>query len=82
MIYLQTAPMANEHQDLLHRIPSSNQLQPTPTQRAMQGEYRKKIQNYSFLLTDRIGKGYSSTVYRGLDDLTGTIWLMKESRWR
>lgn len=32
---------------------------------------RKKIQNYSFLLSDRIGKGYSSTVYKGLDDLTG-----------
>ena len=73
MIYLQTAPMVNEHQDLLYRMPSCNKLQPNPTQRAMQGEYRKKIQNYSFLLTDRIGKGYSSTVYRGLDDLTGTI---------
>ena len=35
------------------------------------GEFRKKIQNYSFMLTDKIGKGYSSTVYKGLDDDNG-----------
>jgi hypothetical protein len=32
---------------------------------------RKIILNYSFLLADRIGKGYSSVVYRGLNDRTG-----------
>lgn len=31
---------------------------------------RKKIQNYSFLLSEQIGKGYSSKVYKGLDDDT------------
>lgn len=35
------------------------------------GELRKKIQNYSFLITDKIGKGYSSVVYKGVNDLTG-----------
>lgn len=35
--------------------------------------FRKKIENYSFLMNDRIGKGFSSIVYRGLNDLTSTI---------
>ena len=34
--------------------------------------FRKKIENYSFLLSDRIGKGFSSTVYRGINELTST----------
>ena len=36
-------------------------------------DIRKKIENYSFSLSDRIGKGYSSTVYKGRNDLTGII---------
>jgi hypothetical protein len=32
--------------------------------------FRKKIENYSFLMTDRIGKGFSSIVYRGVNELT------------
>lgn len=35
-------------------------------------EMRKKIQNYSFLVHDNIGKGYSSVVYKGANDLNGT----------
>ncbi|XP_051912251.1 serine/threonine-protein kinase atg1-like [Hippocampus zosterae] len=31
---------------------------------------RKKIDHYSYRLNERIGKGYSSQVYRGRDDLT------------
>jgi serine/threonine-protein kinase ULK/ATG1 len=31
---------------------------------------RKRIENYSYNLSERIGKGYSSTVYRGRNDST------------
>lgn len=34
------------------------------------GEYRKKIKNYSYFLNDVIGKGYSSTVYTGINEHT------------
>lgn len=30
----------------------------------------KKIKNFVFNQKDQIGKGYSSVVYRGIDDLT------------
>lgn len=33
---------------------------------------RKKIEAYSYGLADEIGKGYSSRVYRGRHDDTGT----------
>lgn len=33
---------------------------------------RKKIEAYSYGLLDEIGKGYSSRVYRGRHDQTGT----------
>lgn len=33
---------------------------------------RKKIEQYSYGLTDSIGRGYSSTVYLGRNDDTGT----------
>jgi hypothetical protein len=32
----------------------------------------KKIENYSYALTDEIGLGYSSHVYKGKNDLTST----------
>lgn len=58
----------------------TNILTPTPkvsiTSHSSLCEVRKKIQNYSFVLSDRIGKGYSSVVYRGLNDLTGRFWSM------
>lgn len=34
------------------------------------GEYRKTIKNYSYFLNDKIGHGYSSTVYKGINDIT------------
>ena len=40
-----------------------------------QGQFndiRKKIENYSFCLNDRIGRGYSSIVYKAKNDITGT----------
>ena len=33
---------------------------------------RKTITNYSYETHDVIGKGYSSVVYRGVDDSNGT----------
>lgn len=32
----------------------------------------KKIENYSYALTDEIGLGFSSRVYRGKNDLNST----------
>lgn len=32
---------------------------------------RKKIEDYSYGLFDKIGKGFSSVVYKGRNDLTG-----------
>jgi hypothetical protein len=45
------------------------------------GGVRKKIEDYSFLLSQNIGKGYSSIVYQGRNDATGTFRLtqMKQS---
>jgi len=37
-------------------------------QQALQPGTRKKIEHYSYALGDRIGKGYSSVVYRGRND--------------
>jgi hypothetical protein len=34
---------------------------------------RKKIADFSFLPSDKIGRGYSSVVYKGLNDLTSII---------
>jgi|MGYP001260842204 hypothetical protein len=31
-------------------------------------EMRKKIEDYSYGLTDLIGKGYSSSVFRGINE--------------
>lgn len=37
---------------------------------------RKKIKHFSYSESDRIGKGYSSIVYRGTNDLTSTPHLI------
>ena len=34
---------------------------------------RKKIKHFSYSSSDRIGKGYSSVVYRGKNDQTGKL---------
>lgn len=48
-------------------------MQFDPTQPAA----RKKIEQYSYALCDRIGKGYSSIVYRGRNDQTSTHFLTR-----
>jgi hypothetical protein len=37
----------------------------------------KKIENYSYALTDEIGLGFSSRVYRGKNDLNSTYLLIQ-----
>ena len=37
-----------------------------------QGAGRRKIKHFSFSEADRIGKGYSSIVYKGTNELTST----------
>ncbi len=34
----------------------------------------KKIGNFSYSSSDKIGKGFSSVVYRGINDNTSTIY--------
>ena len=72
MIYLQSIPFEQPNHKL-DSHPSYRPIKATDNNvlNALPAEMRKKIENYSFLLSDRIGKGYSSTVYKGLDDLTG-----------
>jgi hypothetical protein len=35
------------------------------------GAVRKKLEDYSYLLNENIGKGYSSQVFKGRNDVTG-----------
>lgn len=35
--------------------------------------HKKKIKHYSYVADDKIGKGYSSIVYKGLNDNTGIV---------
>lgn len=45
------------------------------------GAVRKKLEDYSYMLSDNIGKGYSSQVFRGRHDSTSNSPLtqMKQS---
>ena len=36
----------------------------------------KKIANFSYALSDKIGLGLTSNVFRGKDDLTGLNWVI------
>ncbi len=40
---------------------------------------RKKLENYSYPLEDIIGKGYSSQVFKGRNDLTSRMRAMQTS---
>lgn len=71
---------AGEPAALLHA--GRSQSPPVPPQPLSQAEgVRKKILHYSYLLTDRIGKGYSSVVYRGLNESTGIDIPIQEVKW-
>jgi hypothetical protein len=38
---------------------------------------RKKLENYSYNLSNHIGKGYSSHVYKGKNDLTSICFYIQ-----
>ena len=42
----------------------------------------KKIENYSYALTDEIGLGYSSHVYKGKNDISSTDFASKIRLWQ
>ena len=42
------------------------------------GEGVKRVGNYTYYSKDVIGKGYSSTVYRGLNDTNGTACFIQD----
>jgi hypothetical protein len=54
-------------------------IEKVPTAKPQQYS-RKKIEAYSYGLTDEIGKGYSSRVYRGRHDETGNECGMQSNR--
>lgn len=70
MIRVQNLPGGTQSTNLFTHLPSYRTFDIGEHQHTIGGELRKKIQNYSFLLTDKIGRGYSSTVYKGMDDTT------------
>lgn len=37
---------------------------------------RRKVKHFSYSPDDKIGKGYSSIVYRGLNELNSTHWVI------
>lgn len=41
---------------------------------------REKIDHYSYVGKESIGKGFSSSVFKGRDDNTGTIFLTQNSK--
>jgi hypothetical protein len=41
----------------------------------------KKIQNYQFKLNDVLGKGNFSKVYRGVNELNSTLFVIQTSLW-
>lgn len=45
------------------------------------GAVRKKLEDYSYLLNENIGKGYSSQVFRGRNDVTGKHVLTQIRSW-
>lgn len=42
---------------------------------------REKVDQYSYLSKESIGKGYSSSVYKGRDDKTGKNFFIQTSKW-
>ena len=49
---------------------SYNYKKPSTSHGSTSGDSRKKIKNFSYSMTDKIGKGFSSIVYKGTNDLT------------
>lgn len=50
-----------------------NYKKPGTSQGSLSTDSRKKIKHFSYSYNDRIGKGFSSIVYKGTNDLTSTL---------
>ena len=40
-----------------------------------QRQQTKKVKHFSYNTEDKIGKGYSSVVYRGINDITSRVYI-------
>lgn len=56
---------------------SYNYKKPSTSHGSTSGESRKKIKHFSYSMTDKIGKGFSSIVYKGTNDLTNEVVAIK-----
>ena len=43
---------------------------------------RITLKNYSYSPSDRIGKGFSAVVYKGINDTTSTCYHMQKKQWQ
>lgn len=82
MIFLHSVPLDNQNHQIKNQTSFRTIKQHDNSHFPNHSEMRKKIENYSFALNNLIGKGYSSTVYKGTDDLTGICWNMQAKKWR
>lgn len=53
---------------------SYNYSKPSSIQNTSSNQMKKKIKHFSYSSTDKIGKGFSSIVYKGSNDLTSNFF--------
>lgn len=44
-------------------------------------DIKNKIKHFSYSMSDKIGKGFSSIVYKGMNDLTSTFFVIQIRWW-
>ncbi len=54
---------------------SYNYKKPSTSHQSSSSDSRKKIKHFSYSYSDKIGKGFSSIVYKGTNDLTSISFL-------
>ena len=54
---------------------SYNYKKPSTSHGSSSSDSRKKIKHFSYSHSDKIGKGFSSIVYKGTNDLTSILFL-------
>lgn len=52
---------------------SYNYKKPSTSHSSTSSDSRKKIKHFSYSMNDKIGKGFSSIVYKGTNDLTSNL---------
>lgn len=55
---------------------SYNYKKPSSSSGTSSNSLKKKIKHFSYSSTDKIGKGFSSIVYKGYNDLTSKIFFL------